>query len=268
MSSGRGCSCLLAGHRWNREARLQWPCGGHADPWSGAGDPGGCLPAPGQCFGGADERQSPGAPVDRDREPRADRQRLPFLFGYGDERCSCVLAEETEQRIPKGNVLRGRAGPGHIFILPALAISWVIPAQELSLTVGVSRRRDGPAASAASSCSTMRPSQFGRRRADRPRRRALPYGIARLSSGASHLLLHSAQTSVVTRSGPDAAHSRVLASLPEAECTGRQPDSAHSRRKGTGLLERLAELAKDNVFSTSSLSIAKDAAAHTRTVAW
>ena len=91
------------------------------------------------------------APMDADhlipkwtghREPGADRQQLPLLLGHGDERGPRrVAAEPRASEFPRamffacGLVLL-------IFILPALAISWVIPADELSLTAGVMQAFD------------------------------------------------------------------------------------------------------------------------------
>ena len=82
-------------HGRDRQARLQRPADRHADPGRAARDPRRRLPDAGQHVGGADERRPPDPPVDRHRQPRADRQQLPVLLGHGDERGPRQLAEAT-----------------------------------------------------------------------------------------------------------------------------------------------------------------------------
>ena len=79
-------------HGRDRQARLQRAAHRHADPGRAARDPRRRLPDAGRDVGGADERRPPDPPVDRHRQPRADRQQLPVLLGHGDERGARQLA--------------------------------------------------------------------------------------------------------------------------------------------------------------------------------
>ena len=88
------------------------------------------------------DAEPPAPGVDRDRQPGADRQQLPVVLGHGDERgprrrrCASPGREFPKAMfLAMGLVLL-------IFILPALAISWVVPAEELSLTAGVMQAFD------------------------------------------------------------------------------------------------------------------------------
>ena len=84
-------------HRRDRQARLQRAARRHADPGRGPGHPRRHLPAAGQHVGRADGREPPDPRVDRDREPRADRQQLPVLLGHGDELGARLVAEGPRQ---------------------------------------------------------------------------------------------------------------------------------------------------------------------------
>ena len=97
-------------HRRDRQARVERAADRDADPGRGPGHPRHRLPAAGQHVGGADGREPPDPAVDRDREPGADRQQLPLLLGDGDERRARRVAEEPQEGVPAGDVLRVRAG--------------------------------------------------------------------------------------------------------------------------------------------------------------
>lgn len=77
---------LRARDRRDRQARLQRPRDRDADTGRDPRRARARLPLPGQQLLGADGRRAPAAGVDRDRQPRADRQQLPLLRGDGDER--------------------------------------------------------------------------------------------------------------------------------------------------------------------------------------
>ena len=102
-------------HRRDRQARLQRPADRDADPGRAARDPRRRLPAAGQPVRGADGRRPPDPPVDRDREPRADRQQLPVLLGHGDERRARLVAAATRAEFPKAMffAMRPRAADLH-----------------------------------------------------------------------------------------------------------------------------------------------------------
>ena len=57
------------------------------------------------------------------------------LLGHGDERGACLIAVDQEE-FPK-SIFFASGLVMLIFILPALAISWVVPAEQLSLTAGI-----------------------------------------------------------------------------------------------------------------------------------
>ena len=113
----------------------------HADPGRRPGHPRHRLPRPGQPVGRADDGRQHSPCLGRALQPRADRQQLPLLLRHGDERRPRVLAEEPGKEFPKAMFLAMGLVLA-IFILPALAISWIVPAEELSLTAGVMQAFD------------------------------------------------------------------------------------------------------------------------------
>ena len=88
------------------------------------------------------DAEPPDPGVDGHREPRADRQQLPVLLGHGDERRARRIAAATRGASSRKAMFLACGLVLLIFILPALAISWVIPAEELSLTAGVMQAFD------------------------------------------------------------------------------------------------------------------------------
>ena len=69
--------------------------------------------------------------------PRADRQQLPRVLRHGDERGPRGRMKNPAASIPK-SIFLAMILVLAIFIVPALVISWVVPAsQQISLTAGV-----------------------------------------------------------------------------------------------------------------------------------
>ena len=74
-----------------------------------------------------DDCGEPAAPVGGARQPGADREQLPLVQRHGDERGARLIDAQPAKEFPKAMFL-AMGLVLLIFILPALAISWIVPA--------------------------------------------------------------------------------------------------------------------------------------------